>query len=131
MKWVDSCSLLGAALDWAVAKAEGLEPVIVFDCEYNVGVDVRYPYGGYQIPCPRFSTQGGCSFHITEREKISVIYVEEDDPYPIEDGPWAASVKGLDYGATGPTALIAAMRCYVCLKLGDTIEIPDELVNGG
>jgi hypothetical protein len=26
-----------------------------------------------------------------------------------------------------PTPLIAAMRCYVASKLGDTVEIPEEL----
>jgi hypothetical protein len=28
----------------------------------------------------------------------------------------------------GPTPLVAAMRCYVASKLGDTVEIPDDLV---
>jgi hypothetical protein len=28
----------------------------------------------------------------------------------------------------GPTALIAAMRCYVASKLGEEIEIPIELL---
>jgi hypothetical protein len=27
----------------------------------------------------------------------------------------------------GPTPLIAAMRCYVASKLGDEVEVPDEL----
>jgi hypothetical protein len=27
----------------------------------------------------------------------------------------------------GPTPLIAAMRCYVTSKLGDEVEVPDEL----
>jgi hypothetical protein len=27
----------------------------------------------------------------------------------------------------GPTPLIAAMRCYVAAKLGDTVEIPEDL----
>ncbi len=30
----------------------------------------------------------------------------------------------------GPTPLIAAMRCYVASKLGDEIEIPEELKCG-
>ena len=30
-------------------------------------------------------------------------------------------------GLYGPTPLIAAMRCYVASKLGDEIEIPEEL----
>jgi hypothetical protein len=28
----------------------------------------------------------------------------------------------------GHTPLIAAMRCYVASKLGDEVEIPDELL---
>jgi hypothetical protein len=27
----------------------------------------------------------------------------------------------------GPTPLIAAMRCYVASKLGDEVELPEEL----
>jgi hypothetical protein len=29
----------------------------------------------------------------------------------------------------GPTPLIAAMRCYVTSKLGDTVDVPEELIN--
>ena len=31
------------------------------------------------------------------------------------------------YEAEGPTPLIAAMRCYVSSKLGDEVEVPDNL----
>ncbi len=31
-------------------------------------------------------------------------------------------------GCYGPTPLIAAMRCYVASKLGDEVEVPDELL---
>lgn len=27
----------------------------------------------------------------------------------------------------GPTPLISAMRCYVAFKLGDEVDVPDEL----
>lgn len=131
MKTVDSCYLLGAALDWAVAKAEGLELATSKDVRGVITLFAKHPEEEDFEFCPAFSVFGSESHEIIEREKITTIHVEDDDPNPIEDGPWAASVKDLDYGATGPTALIAAMRCYVCLKLGDTIEIPDELVNGG
>lgn len=30
--------------------------------------------------------------------------------------------------ARGTTPLIAAMRCYVASKLGDTVEVPEELL---
>jgi hypothetical protein len=42
---------------------------------------------------------------------------------------WRA-VMHLDDGsiyADGSTPLIAAMRCYVASKLGDEVEIPEEL----
>jgi hypothetical protein len=35
---------------------------------------------------------------------------------------------GSEHHATGPTLLIAAMRCFVASKLGDTIDIPEELL---
>lgn len=46
-------------------------------------------------------------------------------------GEWYAQIQINDVPeyakASGPTPLIAAMRCYVASKLGDEVEIPDEL----
>jgi hypothetical protein len=39
-----------------------------------------------------------------------------------DDENWDANVQ------YGPTPLIAAMRCYVASKLGDEVEVPDELL---
>ena len=64
--------------------------------------------------------QGG---PIIERGKITVDYRETF-------GWWVAYTNGstdYEYGCTGPTPLIAAMRCYVASKLGDKIELPTEL----
>jgi len=59
--------------------------------------------------------QGG---PIIERERIDVLYEH--------DLRWiAVPQKGIE--SYGPTPLIAAMRCYVASKLGDEVEIPDEL----
>jgi len=49
-----------------------------------------------------------------------------------EDFPgWSATHGPVRYmqepDAMGPTALIAAMRCWVLRKLGPTIDVPDEL----
>ena len=35
--------------------------------------------------------------------------------------------EGGTHYSYGPTLLIAAMRCYVASKLGDEVEIPEEL----
>ena len=42
------------------------------------------------------------------------------------DEGWEAC--GYGFTATGPTPLIAAMRCYVASKLGDEVDVPEELV---
>ena len=64
-------------------------------------------------------SQGG---PIIERERIAV---KENGC-----GWWFARVEG-GFGrgkwVRGDTPLIAAMRCYVASKLGDKIEIPEEL----
>jgi hypothetical protein len=112
--------LQGAALDWAVAKCEslcleedmfGLKPIIaapVFVKNYKPSTDW---------------SQGG---PIIEREKIAVAY----EPSLIYDDScrWkalsAVSDREHEYGHT---PLIAAMRCYVASKLGEDIDIPEEL----
>lgn len=65
---------------------------------------------------------------IIEREKIELI--------PVGAG-WLARhhFKSQDEFGTrlsmvGPTALIAALRCYVAAELGDEVKIPAELVRG-
>jgi hypothetical protein len=63
-------------------------------------------------------SQGG---PIIEREWV--------DLHCVNDSLWEAecpAVGGLAM-QNGPTPLIAAMRCYVASKLGDEVEIPEEL----
>jgi hypothetical protein len=93
--------LTGAALDWAVAK-----------CEY---FPVR---NGFDDNCPEYSTDWAHGGPIIEREQIAV-YLNGEDGWTGEDG-WKR--------ATGPTPLVAAMRAYVASKLGDEIELPEELM---
>lgn len=103
--------LQGAALDWAVAKCEGVN--------YGV-VD-----GGLDCDCPDYSTDWAQGGPIIEREEISL----EREQYSFE---WCAyrpeypeDRAFVDYG---PTPLIAAMRCYVASKLGEEVEVPVGLV---
>jgi hypothetical protein len=108
--------LEGAALDWAVAliehpewKEQGFLEVFPHDLSFEDGAaHITY------TPSTDWS-QGG---PIIEREKIA-LYLNGDDGWTGEDG-WKR--------ATGPTPLIAAMRCYVAMKLGDEVEIPVELM---
>jgi hypothetical protein len=139
---VSTSGLLDDALDWAVAKALGhelkvrswkditdtLDPVedadtIAFHRERNtVRVSAKqFPSAGW-YPNPRYSTNWAHGGPIIDRERIRL------DP---RESEWKAQ-GWYDEGFRdffGPTALIAAMRCYVTTKLGDTIDIPEELLS--
>jgi hypothetical protein len=96
--------LTGAALDWAVAKCEGA----INGDDLDIGFILE---GGYS-PSTDWA-QGG---PIIEREGIAL--------YLYGNGEWNAMTEK-EY--QGPTPLTAAMRCYVGTKLGDEVEIPEEL----
>ncbi len=101
--------LTGAALDWAVAKAEGRTDVRVDDDGELVGQD-EFDY----------STDWAQGGPIIEREKIAVWHRGDE-------WPWRAQQSDTSHLKGGPTPLIAAMRCYVASKLGNEVEIPEEL----
>jgi hypothetical protein len=75
--------------------------------------------------------QGG---PIIERENISVntlaAGVNTRAHQTFKDGDsWESEITRTDVDSivcTGPTLLIAAMRCYVASRMGDEIEVPDE-----
>lgn len=97
--------LTGAALDWAVAKAEGYTPIQVH----------RYQY----------STNWAQSGPIIERERIRLWAMNWNFKWEA-DFPHCDDHRD-DIRMSGPTPLIAAMRCYVASKLGGEVEIPKEL----
>lgn len=114
--------LTGAALDWAVAKCEGL-------MQGQIAID-GVTHGFYK-PSTDWA-QGG---PIIEREGIALWQSATPDK-----GKWcAADARWMDLDPEseefiampdpwhGPTPLIAAMRCYVASKLGDDVTLPPEL----
>ena len=114
--------LTGAALDWAVAKCEG-RGFVFGETDYTDGH--TYQRGTAQATGPHYSTDWSQGGPIIEREGVTLT---QYDDYP----NWSATLYATDYNeharATGPTPLIAAMRCYVASKLGDDINIPEELL---
>jgi hypothetical protein len=106
--------LTGLALDSAVAKREG-RPL-------QKGPGRTWQYWttkgelGIYDPSANWSLAGP----IIERERISIDW---DDTY------WNASVGDFGGYCSGPTPLIAAMRCYVASKLGSVVEVPSELLS--
>ena len=104
--------LTGEALDWAVAKCEGEDyrPVITYS-----GI-------GQEFPPTNYSTDWSQGGPIIEHEGITV-----SEGSPVIGLEWMACDRGSTHIQHGPTYLIAAMRCYVASKLGDEVEIMEDL----
>lgn len=108
---IKTSELTGAALDWSVAWAENIT------IKHFSGV--FYLLDGDEWNPTRNWAQGG---PIIERERIGL---DCDD-----QGIWFASYdlsEDTALGASAKSPLVAAMRCYVATKLGNEIEIPQEL----
>lgn len=117
---VKTSELIDLGLDWAAAKCE----------EKGLGsyegemLSLRIRQGVRPSPYSTDWAQGG---PIIEREKFTLVFrdlghasywfSEAKEPYQ----------ENRYISGEGPTPLIAAMRCYVASKLGDTVQIPKEL----
>ena len=122
---VKTNELTGAALDWAVAKCEGIE--LTNGCYNRLLVDGRMSRGQEMLAPYNPSTDWAQGGPIIDREQISI--GREFASGRIEWAAWTPAPIRDDAEAFGygPTPLIAAMRCYVASKLGDEVEIPEEL----
>jgi len=101
--------LTGAQLDWAVAICEGL----INGDDLDIGFMKE---GGYS-PSTVWA-QGG---PIIQSERITLDVIDCGETWIAQDY-WKEFPEVED-----STPLIAAMRCYVGSKLGDEIEVPEEI----
>ena len=118
---IKTSELTGPALNWAVAKCEG----------YTIEIRPAGPCGRplYVLASPTDHTPWvwlpSESWHhggpIIERENIWLTHHVAAKMHGAHKGDDAWFQKG-------PTPLIAAMRCFVASKLGDKVDIPDELI---
>jgi hypothetical protein len=112
--------LQGSALDYAVAIAEGwgeFEDMAFCAKEGNFAFYLSLE--SYQ-PSTNWAHGG------------PIIEMTQMDFRWVGVGHCRASIEWLDedeFEEFGPTPLIAAMRCYVASKLGEEVEVPDEILN--
>lgn len=116
---IKTSELTDVTLDWAVAKCgdESLTQAPIWvEITRHFGL-LQKKKGGHYSPSTD-DAQGG---PIIDRERISTEWS------PLW-GCWAArDLRNAAFSFTGPTRLIAAMRCYVASKLGDVVDVPDAL----
>lgn len=113
---VKTSELTGSALDWSVAEATG-KPLI------------RKELGGLRIElCRGIAAQWAPSFNW-----------HQGGPLIDKYGVWLSDDTGEavascyphvnEYVHVGPTRLTAACRAIVHLKLGDEVDVPEELLS--
>ena len=120
---IKTVELTGAALDWAVAKCEGMN-LRHFSQQYGCYRDHQCEddipsVPGYAWKPSTDWSQGG---PIIDRAGINLTTGMTKFDW------WAVQDSGAGFKANGPTPLIAAMRCYVASKLSDEIDIPEKLL---
>jgi len=132
---VKTSELTGAQLDWVVSKCRGLRTTLLPDKAgrprvHDLDLIDLCVDGTTELT---FSTDWQLGGPIIEAEHLN-LWSSASAHYPKESKSWSASKRHFGRHhragrstAEGPTALIAAMRCYVTSKLGDEVEIPDEL----
>lgn len=111
--------LIGEPLEWAAATCEGFTLTtdgISMLLERGKELRLLGPHSSPLSYSPSTNwAQGG---PIVESE-IEELQRESNGKF------WAATST---HSASGPTPLVAAMRCYVASKLGEEIAVPKELL---
>ena len=158
---IKTAELQGAALDWAVAKAQGLEEILVFgrtrptdrgwiEVRFNpepkartarFDPSVNWSLGGplldvANITLIRANDEYGVdSRGFTTCERIPQWFAE-CDPCVGHDVCTSYEWEHMDPtfmideedGFYGPTPLVAICRCFVASKLGEEVDVPEELL---
>lgn len=131
MNVVATESLIGAQLDWAVAVAENkqfmADRIVKLSRNEETTpqwVERETAVNSYRFVkfSPSIAEEGNS---IIKRESITVEFLPESEVW------WAKSPKNesglIRHSNSGPTALIAAMRCYVASQLGPNVQLAPNL----
>lgn len=119
---IKTVDLIGKALDWAVALAE----------DPSEEASIRdYPDGALELDDDSMWQPSELWEHggpIIQRERIKLDYRHRDfvPDLPDESCAQVATFHWVPF-YYGPTPLVAAMRAYVGKKLGEEVDIPDEI----
>ena len=118
---IKTADLIGPALDWAVAQCESVEVEYINDGITRCLLRIS-PFTGMYHPSVDWAIGGP----LIERERIEVgptfsgtVWIANYSNKPTSKKCWSS----------GPTLLIATMRCFVASRLGDEVDVPEELLS--
>ena len=122
---IKTSELTGLALDWAVATCGNLWKGESLKIQFHI---IRWSTQHH------YSTDWAQGGPIIEREGID-LYCNVPSGVAAKNKGWLSSWRAA-YRRCGvgsemfyaPDPLIAAMRCYVASKLGEELDIPEELI---
>ena len=123
---IETSKLEGAALDWAVGIA--LNGNLVMNDIYGAGVLLpsairREVEVGRMRPSTDWS-QGGPLIEILVEKHSPLEFWERDGSFFVSQEEYGV----LLWAEKGASLLIAAMRAIVSSEIGDTVDIPEELL---
>lgn len=128
----------GPLLEWLVAKAEGIAEKLIYNNYIKGWEDTSHYWSKYE-PLSNFSHSSKiidragittiCARHnllwaaAFGQQDPSEVYGEQDDRYDWRRGFY------IDEGdcVFGETRAVAALRCFVISKLGEEVEVSDEV----
>lgn len=119
---IKAIDLEGLALEWAVATCNGYRDLHwhTYKGMDGHGAWAMYHNNGWMEIVNMQVMEWGNAGPIIEEEMITVGPAKHQGfmawGWPKKEGFW------------GDTPIIAAMRCYVSSKLGDEVDVPDELM---
>lgn len=130
---VKTNELSGIALDWAVAKCEGVKTEVInphaIDRMFLGCYDNTDFAGNYDLIVYNPSTDWAQGGAIIDKYSIEVVrgldaYLAFANTYWYPNGTEHRNM----FSSIGASYLEAAMRCYVASKLGEEVDIPEELL---
>ncbi|WP_122593245.1 phage protein NinX family protein [Pseudomonas viridiflava] len=129
---VNTADLVGAALDWAVAKAEGHQPLTMpmARVDYAVAVTTVDAEGKLTGFACRYSTEWSQGGPLIAKHRIDLTFDRDGLVFAYlcdQDGLELPSSN--KWEAFGETHLIAACRAIVASVLGETVSVPKELLS--
>ena len=122
---IETGSLNGLCLDYAVARALGFYPRDIVITTYGI------LFGRHK---PEISIDGGPLISPSKNGNQAIQIIENNRISVNESGfggtMWEATCvyAGKEFMAHGSTFIIAAMRCFVLSRMGDYVDIPRRLL---